>query len=33
MNYEKEEHATKDIEIHYTELPKFVKKNPGVGSK
>lgn len=34
MGYEKdEEYATKDIEIHYIELPKFIKKNPGVGSK
>ncbi len=34
MEYEKEEeYATKDIEIHYIELPKFIKKNPGVASK
>ncbi|MCI9177913.1 MAG: Rpn family recombination-promoting nuclease/putative transposase [Clostridia bacterium] len=34
MGYEREEeYATKDIEIHYIELPKFLKKNPGVGSK
>lgn len=34
MGYIKEEeYATRDIEIHFIELPKFIKKNPGVKTK
>ena len=34
MGYEKEEEiATEDLEMHFIELPKFKKKNPGVEGK
>ncbi len=34
MEYDKEdEYVTEDLEVHYIELPKFIKKNPGVKTK
>jgi len=34
MGYEKEDEiATKDVEVHYIEIPKFIKKNPGTNTK
>ena len=34
MGYKNEEElATKDLEMHFIELPKFIKKNPGANTK
>ena len=34
MGYKNEDEiATKDLEMHFIELPKFVKKNPGANTK
>lgn len=34
MGYKNEDEiATKDLEMHFIELPKFVKKNPGTNTK
>ncbi len=34
MGYKKEDEiATEDLEMHFIELPKFIKKNPGIDRK
>lgn len=33
LGYLKEEIATKDIEMHFIEIPKFLKKKPEVKTK
>ena len=30
---EEDKYVTRDLEVHYIELPKFIKKNPGVETK